>query len=357
MAQVPRPPKQGNVTTYVAKVAAGYARILAGEVDADLDTIYGAWNGGADTVNLRDGCVTSAKLAADAVGPREIADGGIFTVALADGAVTTPKLADGAVTSGKLATGAVTSAQIADGTIVTGDIAPNGIWGETVLMNQSIWAANKLGIGSITTALIGDGQITSAKIADGTITSADIAPGAISVDKLPDGSVTGSKIAADTLTGAHIADGTLTTGDLVDGAVTRAKLAPGALPGAAQFATITSFYTNVLQTWIPVKAVTLTTRGANAVFLFTNHALNGFTTAPGNMALRWTRNGAHLCNTAFSAEGSGLMFPVVSLPWLDVVPSAGTYTYELQVLLQTGIAYISFNAANAGCGIAAIEVG
>src|SRR4029453_19491392 len=86
MAQIPRPPKQGNVTTYVAKVGAGYKRIPAGEVDADLDTIYGAWNAGADTVNLRDGAVTSAKLAADSVGPRELQDGGTGTTNIGDGA-------------------------------------------------------------------------------------------------------------------------------------------------------------------------------------------------------------------------------------------------------------------------------
>src|SRR4030095_8254170 len=102
MAQIPRPPKQGNVTTYVAKVAAGYKRILAGEVDADIDTIFGAWDAGDDTGNIRDGAVTSTKLAADSVGPRELQDGGIITTNLGDASVTTPKIADGAVTTAKL---------------------------------------------------------------------------------------------------------------------------------------------------------------------------------------------------------------------------------------------------------------
>src|SRR4029434_6695022 len=102
MAQIPRPPTQVNVTTYVAKVAAGYKRILAGEMDADFDTIFGAWNAGADTVNIRDGAVTSAKLAADSVGPRELQDGGIVTANLGDASVTTPKIADGAVTDPKI---------------------------------------------------------------------------------------------------------------------------------------------------------------------------------------------------------------------------------------------------------------
>src|SRR5262245_53814575 len=75
MAKIPRPPKQGNTTSYVDKVAAGYTKILAGEVDADFDTIYDAWNSGADTANLKDDSITGPKLKADAVGPRELADG------------------------------------------------------------------------------------------------------------------------------------------------------------------------------------------------------------------------------------------------------------------------------------------
>jgi len=40
-----RPLKEGSATTYQQKVSLGFPDILASEVDADLDTIYGAWNG------------------------------------------------------------------------------------------------------------------------------------------------------------------------------------------------------------------------------------------------------------------------------------------------------------------------
>jgi hypothetical protein len=63
---VTRPLKEGSVTTYQQKVAAGFPDILASEADADLDTIYAAWNGGVATANLIDGSVTFAKLAPDA---------------------------------------------------------------------------------------------------------------------------------------------------------------------------------------------------------------------------------------------------------------------------------------------------
>lgn len=66
MATIVRPPKEGSATTYQAKVGLGFVDILASEMDADLDTIYAAWNGGADSVNIKDGSVTAAKLATDA---------------------------------------------------------------------------------------------------------------------------------------------------------------------------------------------------------------------------------------------------------------------------------------------------
>jgi hypothetical protein len=69
MATIQRPVKTYGTRSYVAEVAAAPGNldpVLSNEVDADLDTIYAAWNGGTDTVNLKDGSVTFAKLAPDA---------------------------------------------------------------------------------------------------------------------------------------------------------------------------------------------------------------------------------------------------------------------------------------------------
>jgi hypothetical protein len=297
MAQIPRPPKQGNVTTYVAKVAAGYGRILAGEVDADLDTIYGAWNGGADTVNLRDGAVTSAKLAADSVGPRELQDGGIITANLGDASVTTPKIADGAVTTAKLP----------------------------------------------------DGAVTTPKLADGAVTAAKLAAGAVS----------GGTIVAGSIGSTQLADGGVATGDLADAAVTRAKLAPGALPGNNVAVLITAFSTATIGSWVPVVALpALVTRGANPVFLFTNHGLTVNTlTTPGDGVIRWVRNGTHLCNSLCHLPSAVSGVPLPALPWLDVVPSAGSYVYELQVFLTAAGMGVLFGSAVTGCGLIAVELG
>jgi hypothetical protein len=97
MATIQRPVKEGSVRTYQEKVGLGFVDILASEMDADLDTIYAAWNGGVDSVTLNDLAVTTPKLA--------------------DGAVTTPKLGDAAVTTAKLGTKVVTGGNVADQTL------------------------------------------------------------------------------------------------------------------------------------------------------------------------------------------------------------------------------------------------
>jgi hypothetical protein len=69
MATIQRNVKTFGTRSFVGEVAAApsnYAPILSNEVDADLDTVYSAWNGGMDSVNLKDGSVTYAKLAPDA---------------------------------------------------------------------------------------------------------------------------------------------------------------------------------------------------------------------------------------------------------------------------------------------------
>jgi len=92
MALIQRPAKQGGSTEYQGKVAQGYTKILSAEMDADLDTIYAAWNGGVDPVNIKPNAVTNVTMAASSVDTRVLADNSVTSSKIVAGAVGPPQL-------------------------------------------------------------------------------------------------------------------------------------------------------------------------------------------------------------------------------------------------------------------------
>jgi hypothetical protein len=140
MATIQRPLKLYDTRKYVDEVAADpdhKVPVLAAELDADLDTVYAAWNGGVDNVNIKADSITDDKIVslswskitgAPGTFPPSGAAGGDLagsypnpTIRL--GAVTADKLAPGAVGPGQLANGSVGSAQLADLGVAIGDLA------------------------------------------------------------------------------------------------------------------------------------------------------------------------------------------------------------------------------------------
>jgi len=238
MAQVPRPPKQGNTTTYVAKVAAGYTKILAGEIDADFDTIYNAWNNGADATNLKDDSITGAKLKADAVGPRELADGAVFTNHLQDLVVTTAKLANGNVTDAKIAS-----------------VAWGKVTGAPTTYPPSGAAGGDL-----------DGFYPAPSIRDGAVTAAKLGPGAI---------------APSSIGALEIADGSVGTAELASPSVTLAKMGLGAsiqaMTGQQRTDTLIC---NALDTERLYLEYTWTSRGGPFLILAGLHVVMGIDSIP-----------------------------------------------------------------------------
>ena len=135
------------------------------------------------------------------------------TLTIKDGGVSAAKLASSAVTSAKIATGAVTNAKLGADSVTGAKIADNAI-------NSEHYTD-----GSIDTVHIGNAQVTGAKIAALTVATGNIANLAVTSGKLADGAVGTAKLADDAVTTAKIADAQITTALLATDAVTAAKIA------------------------------------------------------------------------------------------------------------------------------------
>lgn len=138
-------------------------------------------DGSVTTGKLATGAVTEAKMASNSVNTDELVDGGVSTAKLANDAVTDTKLADHAsndasraVGSNHIKDGAVTSSKIAANAVGTDQLGTNSV-SATNIQDDAVTNA-KVGPGAVGTTEIADSAVTSAKIADGTIVAGDLAP-------------------------------------------------------------------------------------------------------------------------------------------------------------------------------------
>ena len=224
-------------------------------------------DGGITSTKIADSAITAAKLASNAVTTKKIADGAITTAKIEDGSigstklepssVTTTKIADnaiegnhiragqitvnhikdGSVTSAKLALGAVATENIQEGAITTANINDGAI--KSAKLANGAVTVTKLSSGAVNEDGLADGAVTAMKIADGAVTAAKLLSRAVTTDKildravssakLADGAVTAIKIANSTITAAKLASSVVTTDKIADGAITKAKLASSAV--------------------------------------------------------------------------------------------------------------------------------
>lgn len=92
------------------------------------DIVATSFQGEIVTDEIKDGAVTSAKIAAMAVGETQLSNNAVTQFKINDLAVTTDKINNKAVTTGKIANNAVTYEQIASNTIRTGNIDPQNFY-------------------------------------------------------------------------------------------------------------------------------------------------------------------------------------------------------------------------------------
>ena len=135
------------------------------------------------------------------------------TLTIKDGGVSSAKIATGAVVEAKIGTGAVTNAKLGADAVTSAKIADNAIDSEHYVD------------GSIDTAHLADDAVTGAKIDALTVATGNIANLAVTSGKLADGAVGTAKLADDAVTTAKIADAQITTDLLATDAVTAAKIA------------------------------------------------------------------------------------------------------------------------------------
>jgi len=170
-----------------------------GEVGLDLDNTSGALG----TTNydaffltaglLSTDAITAAKIAADAIGASEIANGAIDAATFAAGAIDATAIANAAIDAATFAAGAIDASAIASFAITAAKIGTDAITSDKI-------AANAIGASEIA-----DGAIDAGAIAADAITSAKIADFAILAINLGTDAITADKVAADTIAASELA--------------------------------------------------------------------------------------------------------------------------------------------------------
>lgn len=132
----------------------------------------------SDILRIKDGGITSAK----------IADGTIVAGDLAPGVIPAPPttLPPNGPAGGDL-TGTYPNPDIGAGKVGATELATDAVTSVKILDMNVITA--KIGTGQVTMRTIADLNVTTAKIADTDVTNAKLAPNAVTTDKIADGTI------------------------------------------------------------------------------------------------------------------------------------------------------------------------
>lgn len=200
-------------------------------------------------------------------------------------------------------------------------------------LNDGAIVAAKLGASAVTTAKIADSAVTTAKIADEAITSAKFASGAV---------IAG--IATGEIATAKLADSAVTTAKINDGAITQAKRAALgqqiSSSSSGSFSTTNTSYVDVTN-----LSVSITTTGRPVFLALVNDSSTDgafvSVTAGGFLALAkliFVRGSTTISTHFFGLEATAgiIVYGAISQFVHVDMPSAGTYTYKVQISTNIG---------------------
>jgi hypothetical protein len=180
-------------------------------------------------IDVRDGAITTRKLANDAVTTATISDGSVTLAKIADnviprtlppsgaaggdlaGSYPNPAIATNAITSDKIRDGAVTTLQLLDGAVTTEKLSSTGVTP----------GITEIGTHSIVTAAGGDltGTYPNPQLRQGAVTTEKIFDRSVTTIKMADSAVTNGKIARDAVNSHNVQDSSLTLQDFSPGTI------------------------------------------------------------------------------------------------------------------------------------------
>ena len=183
--------------------------------------------------NIKDGAVTTAKIAADAVDGTKIADDSINSEHYAADSIDTEHYAANSVDATAIGSNAVTTVKILNDNVTMDKLGsgalPTDITVNTDnLVNGTIQTVD-IGAYQITNALIADDQIDSEHYVDGSIDNQHIADVTIEGGKLVNNTITDSQIAVGTLDNRYYTESELNAGQLDNRYYTETELDGGVI--------------------------------------------------------------------------------------------------------------------------------